>query len=295
MKQKEFEQFASDFSNSFPKRKRDANKGDFGRVFILAGSEGLAGAGLLASIGALRAGAGLVSLGTAESCAGMVLGKVPEVMVKPLPQTQEGSVSLQAYTKIKQFLEKQNVFALGPGLSQNSETQNLIRSLVLESSIPMVIDADGLNAFDGHLDEMKKIKAQAVITPHPGEFMRLFGVKVTEDEQNRVEAAKKASKDLGLIVVLKGAGTVVASPEGACFVNPTGNPGMAKGGSGDILTGMTAAFLGEGLKPFDAAKWAVFVHGYAGDLAAKALDEISMTPGDLLNCIPQAFKDLRGE
>ncbi len=288
-------QIVKEFQHAFPERKKSAHKGEFGRVFILAGSRGLCGAGLLAAIGALRSGAGLTSLATPNECSGMILTKIPEVMIKPLAETEEGSVSQAAYPEIQRYLSGQNVFALGPGLSQNQETQGLIRQLVRESKIPLVIDADGLNAFSDHRNELKNLNAPAVITPHPGEFARLFGAPVSDSESDRKKAALEKAKEFGVIVVLKGAGTVVATPKAEVYVNPTGNPGMAKAGSGDILLGIIASFLAQGFPPFEAAKYGVFIHGFAGDLTAKDFDEVSMTPGDMLNYLPQAFLMLLGK
>ncbi|MBI4971739.1 MAG: NAD(P)H-hydrate dehydratase [Candidatus Omnitrophica bacterium] len=290
----DFAKTVQEFQKAFPAREKAAHKGDFGRVFILAGSRGLVGAGLLAGIGALRSGAGLISLGTPEECAGMILAKIPEVMVKPLPETSEGSLAAKAYDAIKKYLKNQDVFALGPGLSQNENTQQLIRQLVEESEIPMVIDADGLNAFQDFNDQLKDLKVPVILTPHPGEFKRLFEIKVSDKEKDRVSAAGQIAKEFGLTVVLKGAGTVVAAKDGRVFVNPTGNPGMAKGGTGDILCGIIASFVARKLDAFDAARFGAFVHGYAADLAVKDFDEVSLTPGDILNYLPKAFLQLLG-
>ena len=288
-------QTVAEFQKAFPRREKAAHKGDFGRVFILAGSRGLAGAGLLAAIGALRSGAGLVSLGTPEECAGMILGNVPEVMVKPLAETKEGSLSPKSYDEIQKYLKNQDVFALGPGLSQEENTQQLIRQLVEESKIPMVIDADGLNAFADYNDQLKDLKVPVIVTPHPGEFKRLFKIEVSDKEKDRVSSAQKIAKEFGITVVLKGAGTVVAAKDGRVYVNPTGNPGMAKGGSGDILCGIIASFIANKLDPFDAARFGAFVHGHAADMAVKHFDEVSMTPGDILNYLPKAFLQILGD
>lgn len=292
---KEIASITSEWQSVFPKREKQAHKGDFGRVFILAGSRGLCGAGLLAAMGALRSGAGLISLGTPEECAALVLQRIPEVMVKPLAQNSEGSLASSGFSQIESYLSGQNVVALGPGLSQQPDTQALIRRLVSASKIPVVLDADGLNAFQNFRHELQSVKVPLVLTPHPGEFARLFARPASESEEGRKRLAVEGARETGATLVLKGAGTVVAGPEGRVFVNPTGNPGMAKGGSGDILTGMIASFIAQGIPVFEAAKFGVFIHGLSGDLAAKQFDEVSMTPGDLLNHLPEAFISLRGK
>lgn len=294
MKRTSTSELSREFRKAFPPRKQTAHKGEFGRIFILAGSRGLTGAGLLASMGALRAGAGLVSLGTPRSCAAMILRRVPEVMVKPLAETKQGSLDPKAIGDIRKFLRNQDVFALGPGLSQEKNTQALIRRLVRECWIPIVIDADGLNAFSGHLNELKNLRAPVILTPHPGEFRCLFGVRLSGKDPDRVRWTKKVSAEYKLTVVLKGAGTVIASPDGRASINPTGGPALAKGGSGDVLCGIVSAFLGQGLEPFRAARLAVFVHGYAADLAAKDLGEASLTATELCDYLPKAFRKILG-
>ena len=279
----------------FPKRPRASHKGDYGRIFILAGSEGLSGACFLASMAALRSGAGLVTVGVPRGLLSALARRLTEAMMTPLPQTKQGTLSPLAFSPIQRFLKTQDVLALGPGLSLNRKTQALIRRTVLHSRKSMVIDADGLNAFQGKVDLFRKLEAPAILTPHAGEFVRLFGGKVPKSESERRKRACAASREYGVIVVLKGYHTVVASPAGDIYVNQTGNPGMASGGSGDVLTGVIAAMLSQKQKPFQAACFGVFIHGLAGDLAAKEKGEVSLVAGDVLTALPLAFRNVLGK
>lgn len=283
-------QIKCEFRRFLPRRRMDSHKGDYGRVFIIAGSRGLTGAAFLVSIASLRSGAGLITLGIPTSLSGVMALKLAEVMTKPLAETRAGSLSIRAYGEINSFLKRQNVLAIGPGLSRNKETQRLVRKVVLTSRKPMVIDADGLNAFEGYAQSLKRIKADVILTPHPGEYERLFGKKLLQSETKRKEAALQTARKYGVICVLKGYRTVIADPLGKVFVNPTGNPGLATGGSGDALTGIIAAFLGQGVAAFYAAKLGCFIHGLAADIAAKKTGEISLIPTDVVDYLPKAFK-----
>lgn len=273
-------------------RLRTSHKGDFGRVFILAGSKGLTGAAYLSAAAAVRSGAGLVTLGVPESVYPVLARRHAEVMVKPFPPTRSGSFSYKALRPALEFARNQDVLAMGPGLSQNKETQKFARSFLQWTDKPVVIDADGLNALRGHLNVLKKCRGRAILTPHPGEFIRLFGGKLTNDGPAREKRALEAAKNFGVTVILKGHQTVVASPSGKVFVNKTGNPGMAKGGTGDILTGMVAALLGQKISFWDAACFAVYAHGLAGDQAAKKQGQIGMLAGDILRELPGVWKKL---
>ncbi len=277
-----------------PPRNPKSHKGDFGRILILAGSVGMSGAAVLAGTAALRSGAGLVTVGVPEGLSLVMAKRLTEAMFLPLPETKSGTLSARAFSKIKTFLKNQNVFAVGPGLSQNPETQKLIRRAVLASKIPVVLDADGLNAFVGKAARFRKLKAPLIATPHPGEFHRLFKVSVPGDLKGRILIAKKISQQYRLTLVLKGNQTVVADQSGRAFVNSTGNAGMATGGSGDVLTGVIAALLGQKLKPFDAACAGVYVHGLAGDFAVKKQGQISLIASDIIQYLPQVFRKLAG-
>lgn len=281
------------------KRPAAAHKGDFGRVFVLAGSRGMTGAANLAGMGALRAGAGLVTVGVPDAVYLVIAKRDSELMVKPLPSTAQGTLTLKALPEIRKFAHSQDVLAVGPGLSRHLTTQKLIRTVIAGTEKPIVIDADGLNALKGTLKILNKRDSPHygekgtvpfILTPHPGEFLRVFGGKLDESDALRKKRASEAAVKYGVVIVLKGHRTVVASPEGRSFVNPTGNPGMATAGSGDVLTGVIAALIGQGLSAYEAACLGVHVHGLAGDLAAKKVGEISLTAGDILRYLPDAFQ-----
>lgn len=276
-------------------RKPDTHKGDFGHIFILAGSSRYSGAALLCSETSLRSGAGLVTLGIPKGInQAIIKRKLNEVMTLPLPETKEGSLSLSADTPIKKFIKDIDVMVLGPGLGQHRQTQSLIRKVVSVTDKPIVIDADGLNALVGHLNLLRitdnTLHITRIITPHPGEMSRLLGIGIKDVQSKRIKVAKELARDYNVTVVLKGHNTAVADKTGNLYVNKTGNPGMSTAGSGDVLTGMIAAFLGQGLAAFEAAKYAVYLHGLAGDLAAEEKTQIGMIASDIIAKIPQAIK-----
>jgi len=276
-------------------RKPAAHKGDFGHVFILAGCAQYSGAALLCSSAAMRSGAGLVTLGIPRNIVNAIIKKKsPEVILEPLAQTRQLTISLKALAQIKASLKKVDVLLIGPGLSQNRSTQTLVRKVITNINKPVVIDADGLNALVGHLDLLRVtgygLGVAKILTPHPGELSRLSGKNIKAIQSNREEIAKRFAKDYKIAVVLKGRQTVVADYQGSFYVNKTGNPGMASAGSGDVLSGMIAAFLAQGLPGFEAAKYAVYLHGLAGDLAAKGKTQIGLIASDIIEKIPQAIK-----
>jgi len=276
----------------FPMRFSEAHKGNFGHVFILAGSQGFAGAATLATLGALRSGAGLVTLGVPRSLYGIVASKLTEAMTRSLPETEQGSLSLKGLEEMLDFSERCDVVALGPGLSTNSETVLLVQEFIKQCPRPMVIDADGLNALVGNPDIFNQAQSPIVITPHPGEMARLLDVGTAFVQEDRLAVAGKFAKDFNVTVVLKGARTVVAEPGGDIAINTTGNPGMASGGMGDVLTGMIASFIGQGLSGFDAARLGVYLHGLAGDIAAKKVGQASLLATDLLEALPEAMRGI---
>ena len=278
------------FKGFLKTRPRDSLKGDFGHVFILAGSRGLTGAAALSSNAALRSGAGLVTLGIPVSLNSIMSRKLTEVMTLSLAETKKITLSLKAEKDILKKAEDSDVVVLGPGLSQHPETQKLINRLILKIKKPMVLDADALNAISKNAAALKKIKSSYIVTPHTGEMSRLINKDARYVKNNRLIVAKKFSRDYNAVVVLKGAGTIVAGPGEKYYINTTGNPGMATAGSGDVLTGIIAGFLSQGLKVFDAARLGVYVHGLAGDLAAKDKGEIGLIAGDILENIPYAIK-----
>lgn len=274
------------------KRSPTVHKGDMGRVFILAGSRGMTGAAHLAGMAALRSGAGLVTVGIPDAVYLVIARRESELMVRPLPSTNKGTLSLKGFPEIRQFCATQNVLAIGPGLSQHVTTQKLVRKIFPATELPLVIDADALNALKRHLKTLEDCRGRAVLTPHPGEFVRVFGGKLDDSTALRKKRALDAAQKYGVVIVLKGHRTVIAAPEGDCHINTTGNPGMATAGSGDVLTGMIAALIGQGLTCFEAACLGAHVHGLAGDRAAEKVGQTSLTAGDLLRFLPDAFKAL---
>lgn len=265
------------------------HKGSRGRVAVVAGSAGMAGAATLASRAALRSGAGMVMLGSPVSLMGALTAKHTEVMLRSLPETAEGTLSLAAAPDIESLLSWADVLAIGPGLTRHEETTALVRRVVSNSERPVVIDADGVNAFSGHGGDLAEVQPEIIMTPHVFELSRLTGIPVEEIENHRIEAARQTALSLKVTLVLKGAATLVASPCGRVSVNPTGNPGMATAGSGDVLTGIIAALLGQGLGSWDAARLGVYLHGLAGDLGAEVMGPHSLVAGDLTVHLPGAF------
>ncbi|MCM8780222.1 MAG: NAD(P)H-hydrate dehydratase [Candidatus Omnitrophica bacterium] len=271
-------------------RKIDSHKGDFGHILILAGCARFSGAAALCAEAALRSGAGLVTLGIPEGInSALIKIKPREVMTLPLAQTKEGTLSLSAYRKIKDFAKKIDIFALGPGLSSDKSTQKLVRKIVKMIEKPMVIDADGLNALVGHLDILKMRRAETIVTPHSGEMGRLINKSAQFIQNNRNTIAKEFASRYNLTIILKGFRTLVANKRNI-YVNKTGNPGMSTAGCGDVLTGMTAALWAQGLDAFSAAKYAAYLHGLAGDLAAKEKTQMGMVASDIVVKIPEAIK-----
>ncbi|MBN3033278.1 MAG: NAD(P)H-hydrate dehydratase [Candidatus Saganbacteria bacterium] len=269
------------FKKLFPARRPGSHKGDYGRVFIYAGSEGMLGAAVLCSRGALRAGAGLVHLGVPLKARDAVNLATPEVIVIG------GDKAADFLTTAGQA----DALALGPGLG---ERRGLARELLFQlsdsgSGAPAVVDADALNAFAGDLPALGKLKLRLILTPHPGELARLLGRPAAAIQADREEAAAEVAKLLKCVVVLKGHRTVVAEAGRAAYINNTGNPGMASGGMGDVLTGLIAGLAAQGLAPFDAAAAGVYLHGLAGDLATKEKGEYGLIASDLVDHIPEAI------
>ena len=275
-------------------RRPDSQKGDYGHVLVIGGSVGFAGAPMLSALSALRSGAGLVTLAVPEEIYFVVASQMLEVMVHPLPAPEQGTLGPGSWAALQPLLAKADVIAVGPGLSQNPSAQKFVQKLIASTDLPVVLDADGINAFAGRSRPLlRKAQGPVVITPHPGEMARLLGISVDAVQRNRVKVAKETAKQLRVTVVLKGHRTVVASPAGETYTNTTGNPGMATAGAGDVLTGIIAALIGQHLDPFTAAKAGVYLHGLAGDLAARRVGQISLIAGDLLAELPAAFRTRR--
>jgi hydroxyethylthiazole kinase-like uncharacterized protein yjeF len=283
----------ADFAELLASRSRESNKGSYGHVLVIGGSLGKAGAAAMAGFAALRAGAGLATVATAPSVLGVVAGFCPELMTEALEGTEAGTISSKTLEsgRLDAIVEGKSVLAIGPGISRNPETAEFVRSAVSRYKRPIVLDADGLNAFEGEAEKLSAL-GNVVVTPHPGEMARLTGQSVADIQANRVAVARKFAAERQVIVVLKGHRTLIASPQGACWVNATGNPGMATGGTGDVLTGMIAGLIAQHPnKMFQATALAVHLHGLAGDLAAEILGEHSLVATDLLRYLPEAFID----
>ena len=282
-------------SKSIAEEPRDpnSNKGKFGHVLVVGGSYGTAGAPAMSSLAALRTGAGLVTAGVPKSVVDVVAGVAPELMLKPLEEGPEGALALTNVTgaKLDELLTRKTVVAVGPGLSQRGEVREVVRELVAKATVPMVVDADGLNAFDDRADLLNGSGRVLVLTPHPGEMARLVGMTVKEVEADRIGLARKFAMEHKLTLVLKGWRTLVAHPSGRIAVNTTGNPAMAKGGSGDILTGIVAAMLAQYSDDVEqGVEAAVYLHGLAADFAARVMDEHTVLATDTVAHLSDAFR-----
>ncbi len=274
----------------FSKRRSDTHKGDYGHVLIVAGSAGLTGAAYLSSEAALLMGSGLVTCAIPKSLNEIMEKKLTEVMTLPLEDKKKGYFLASAFSRIKEFSDKADVAAIGPGISQKNETKRLVKKLIQNLDIPMVLDADGINCIADKPSILNKAKKSLVITPHPGEISRLIYKETAYIQKNRKNVAEEVSKKYNVTVVLKGMNTVIASPDGRISINKTGNPGMASGGVGDVLTGIIASLIGQKFTPFNAAKYGVYLHGVAGDIAAEEKGEVSLRAQDVLNNIPKVTR-----
>ncbi|SFG00322.1 NAD(P)H-hydrate epimerase [Desulfotomaculum arcticum] len=275
----------------WPSRKGPEHKGDFGRVLVVAGSRGMSGAAVLAAEAAARIGAGLVTLGVPSAIHDIAENKLTEVMTFPLAETAKGNIS---HTTLKDILDRchsSDVIAIGPGLGTGTETSTLVQDIIMNITIPCVLDADGLNAMAGKAGLFKSVKSNLVLTPHPGEMARLTGHSVKEIQQNRIGITARKAKEWGCSILLKGAKTIICGPDGSIYINGTGNPGMASGGSGDVLTGIIAGLMAQGLTPVNAAVAGAFIHGRAGDVTAQEMGMSGMLAGDLLQRIPHVTKE----
>ena len=288
---------ATQASQWVPSRPPASHKGSYGRVLVVAGSTGMTGAAALASEAALRAGAGLVTLATPKHLNPILEGLLPEVMTLPLPETEAGSLTVSATSAILEFAEKtKSVLAIGPGLSQHPETVLFVHQLIRENreqelDLRMVIDADGLNALAQDRNILSLLNRETVLTPHPGEMARLTETSVSTLEKNRIHTAQQFASEHSLTLVFKGAPTVSATSNGDVWINSTGNPGMATGGMGDVLTGVIAGLIAQSCSSETAAALGVYLHGLAGDIAAEALGMHGLIASDVLKAMPQAFSN----
>jgi len=277
-------------------RPADAHKGSCGRVAVIAGSEGMTGAASLTSMAALRSGAGLVTLGTPAGLSDILEVKLTEIMTRPLPDVgKRRCLALRGRGEIQALFQSVDAIAIGPGLGTYRETSELVRRLLQDLTAPTVLDADALNAIAGSVELLREASAPVVITPHVGEFSRLTGRAVADVKSDPIGAARFLAQEIGITVVLKGTPTVVASAEGNTWVNPSGNAGMATAGSGDVLTGLLAGQLAQGLEPVQAACVSVYLHGLAGDLASEWMGEAGMIASDILAHLPEAEQASRSQ
>ena len=279
--------YVSDGDFTLPPRRRDAHKGDFGKVLIIAGSTSYTGAPSFASRAAVRTGAGLVFLGVPESIYAIEAVKNDEAMVFPLPSDGDGRVAPDALPAIRERLRRCTVCLAGPGLGISNGTFKTVYDIIEGSRVPVIIDADGITAVSANIDILDRARAPVILTPHEGEFIRLGGDLTAH---SRLDAARGFAVRYNVILVLKGQGTVTAFPDGTAYVNCTGNPGMARGGSGDVLAGMIAAMAAQFNDLRFAVPFAVYLHGKAGDIAASKYGEYSMTPSDIIDVISDAAR-----
>jgi len=274
----------------FRKRKLDAHKGTYGHLFILSGSLGKTGASVMAGRAALKMGAGLVTVGTPESCLPIVARSMLELMTEALPETKEKTLSSEALKKILYLLKGKDALMVGPGISTHPSTAELILSLLPKVKVPMVIDADALNILASQPEIIKALPKPAVLTPHPGEFARLLNRSTQEVVDRKLELAPRFAAEHGVYLVLKGYRTLTATPEGRVYINPTGNPGMATAGSGDVLSGMIASMIIQEKNLLEAVLAAVYIHGLSGDIGVKMVGERPLTAGDIIRFLPAGIK-----
>ena len=269
-----------------PRRDRNAHKGDFGRVLIVAGSVGYTGAPVLAANAALRTGAGLIFTGVPEAVYPIVAQKLDEPMVFPLACDGEGRLNTRAIPELVQRLENCDACLVGPGLGRSPAILDVVGAVLTHAACPVILDADGINCLEGNIDVLGQAKCPVILTPHDGEFRRLGG---DPSPARRYESVRELARTWGVTVLLKGHRTLIVSPD-QLYLNPTGNPGMATGGSGDVLAGILLALIGQGLDPTRAAAAAAWLHGAVGDYCAAVWGEYGMTPTDMIVNLPQFLK-----
>lgn len=267
-----------------PQRDENAHKGDFGKLLLICGSRGFTGAAAMAAKGALRAGAGLVFLAVPESIYEIEAVKLDEPIVLPVPD-EKGMIAVCAEDQLVELMKNKDAVLIGPGLGQSEGTLHGVKTVLTRFDGPVVLDADGINVMANHKDIVRGRMGPTIVTPHAGEFRRLGG----DPDGDRVSAAGELAAELGAVVLLKGHHTVITDGK-RCYVNPTGNPGMAVGGSGDVLSGIIAALLGQGLPPLEAAACGAWLHGAAGDICAEEIGQCGMLPTDMLRVLPRLMK-----
>lgn len=282
---------AADISACFFKRRQESYKGTYGHLLAVCGSVGMAGAAILSARAALRSGVGLLTIALPRSIYPIVSGAVPEAVFLPLPETEDGTLSETVLRPLLKALSGKSAVLIGCGMGCTASTELLVHELVREAAVPVILDADGLNAVSRHIDILETAKAPLILTPHPGEMARLVGKTIEEVQANRVHIATAFAENYTVTLALKGHRTVIADAV-QYYINPTGNPGMATGGSGDVLAGMIASFSAQGMSPMNAAKCGVYLHGKAGDMAAGKYSQHAMLPSDMIEELKGLFLDL---
>lgn len=280
------------FNKAVFNRPDDSNKGTLGSLLCICGSYGMAGAAIMAGKAALRCGIGLLKIAVPKSIYPVCATNILESVYYPLEETSNGVISSKNTDFLLEMCEKSSAVVIGCGLSVCDDTKNLVQSVITNCEKPLVIDADALNCICNKPEILKNLKAPAIITPHPGEMAKLLHSTPKTVNSNRENTAIDFAKKFGVVTVLKGAGTIIASPDGEVYINHTGNSGMATGGSGDVLSGIIGSLLAQGAAPINAAAAGVFLHGTIGDLAAEKLGKISMLPTDMIDMIPTAYLKL---
>ncbi len=273
-----------------PQRAKDTHKGDYGKALFIAGSSSYFGAPYFSALSFLKAGGGLSYLATPKSVSPFIASRGSEIVFVPQKETGSGSMALENEDQLLEFSQTVDIVVIGPGVSLDSETQQLVRRLVPKIEKPLLIDGDGITAIAGHLRTVKKREAPMILTPHLGEMSRIASMEISEVSKNRIEVLQRVTKELNAIIVLKGAHSLIGHPDGTVFINVSGNSGMATAGSGDVLTGTIAAMYGLGLPLEDAVRAGVFMHGFAGDVVAVDKGEDGMTAQDIMDCLPETVK-----
>lgn len=277
----------------FPIRNPISNKGDYGHVLSICGCKNMAGAAVLAATGAVSGGAGLVTAAFPECAYPAISSKLTSPLLLPVKNNESGTFSAESFNEIRNAMKKASVILVGCGLGVNNDTASLLAEIIRNADVPLIIDADGINIISHNINVLKAAKVPIILTPHPGEMSRLTGMTVKQIQSDRIQTAVDFAHKYNVTLVLKGANTVVASPHDKTpFVNTTGNPGMSKGGSGDLLAGVIAAFVAVGMSPEKASMLAVYIHGLAGDIAAEKYSMTGMTPVDVANCLPFALSEI---
>lgn len=273
-------------------RKSDSNKGDFGRALIVAGSYGMCGAAILAAKGCLGSGVGTLRVALPEPIYPIAASTVPESMFVPLKPSVSGGIDSSDVKAVADLAAQSAAVLVGCGMQNTSDTRVIVSGLLEIEGIPLIIDADGINSVSDDIDLLRNSPAQVVLTPHPGEMSRLTKMSIADVQSNRRKIAAAFAAETGAVVLLKGKNTVIASPSGEVYINPTGNPGMATGGSGDLLAGILLSLICQGLSLFDASVCAAYIHGAAGDAAAARLSQHSMLPSDMIDELPGVFLNI---